>query len=364
MSNKVFYISVVSILMISCDWGIIKDRSIEIAELLKKGETKTKNQDRRELCRDSRDNSVSKGNISTADVNAISLGRSSMDLIINHSQQISEPIISDEKAMVPQAKVDLMKNIDVAAINPKLAQNVEDSLNNATIGGSVKFLPIENPKGLSKKTLPSKLENLESFLETQHEKEAFKTAKATQSLISDSNIGKEIIKLKKEYYELYNLFGDMQQKFHSQRNSFIKDTKFEESKQKNAVIFKSFSSIQREISNLNYKLSETQSNFQIADNSWNNANALLKESIEQLIQAIGKRHNNESRKQGQIGGPANRWDKNQADNFAKDSRNKAEHSANDLENAANYLRYSYSNEKEAKKLLAEIKKRFFQIGIL
>ncbi|WP_238528648.1 hypothetical protein [Borreliella burgdorferi] len=110
-------------------------------------------------------------------------------------------------------------------------------------------------------------------------------------------------------------------------------------------------------------MSEIQSNFQIADVSWNNANSLLKESIEKLIQAIEKRYDNESRKQGQIGGPANRWDKNQADNFAKDAKHKAEHSANDLENAANYFRYSCSNEKEAKKLLEEIKKRFVRIGI-
>lgn len=53
-----------------------------------------------------------------------------------------------------------------------------NSLNNTTTEDSVKFLSIENQEWLiSKKILPSKLENLESFLKTQHEKEAFKTAK-------------------------------------------------------------------------------------------------------------------------------------------------------------------------------------------
>lgn len=45
-------------------------------------------------------------------------------------------------------------------------------------------------------------------------------------------MGKEIIKFKEEYYKLYNLFEGIQQKFHSQRNSFIKDTKFGENRQK------------------------------------------------------------------------------------------------------------------------------------
>ncbi|WP_210362680.1 hypothetical protein [Borreliella valaisiana] len=52
-------------------------------------------------------------------------------------------------------------------------------------------------------------------------------AKVTKNLISNSNTGKEIIKFKEEYYKLYNLFGNMQEKFHSQSNLFIRDTNFE-----------------------------------------------------------------------------------------------------------------------------------------
>ncbi len=115
---------------------------------------------------------------------------------------------------------------------------------------------------------------------------------------------------------------------------------------------------------MNHKLSETQIKFQIADNSWNNANSLLKESIEKLIWAIEKRHDNESRNQGQIGGPASWRDKNQADTFAKNAKYNAEQSFSYLENAASYFKYSCSDKKEAKKLLEEIQKEFLQIGIL
>ncbi len=52
-------------------------------------------------------------------------------------------------------------------------------------------------------------------------------AKVTKNLISNSNIGKEIIKFKEEYCKLYNLFGNMQEKFHSQSHLFIRDTNFE-----------------------------------------------------------------------------------------------------------------------------------------
>ncbi len=172
--------------------------------------------------------------MSTTDAGT-SLGRPNNVDLINRSQRVSEPIISNKKAIATQAKVDLMNNINVATINPKPAQNLGNSLNNTTTEDGVKFLLIENQEWLiSKKILPSKLENLESLLKTQHEKEAFKTAKTTQSLISNSNIGTEIIKFKEEYYKLYNLFEGIQQKFHSQRNSFIRDTKFRENRQKNS----------------------------------------------------------------------------------------------------------------------------------
>ncbi|WP_421114477.1 hypothetical protein QIA00_05185 (plasmid) [Borreliella americana] len=361
MSNKIFYISVILILMVGCDWKAIADKSIEISDkLLIKDKDKTKNQDRIEV---NEDNYVSRNNTSIDGAGIASLEHLISVDLINHSQQVIEPMISNNKTIAPQARIDLMNNVNVDQINPKPAQSLENPLHNATTEVNIELLTIENQERISKKTLPSKLENLEGFLETQYEKEAFKKAKATQSLISNSNIEKEIVKFKEEYYKLYNLFGNMQEKFHSQRNSFIRDTKFGENRKKNTVIFRSFSSIEKEIRSLNHKLTEIQSNFQISDDSWNNANSLLKESIEKLIQAIEKRHNNEGRKQGQIGGPANRWDRNQADNFAKDAKYKAEYSANALENAANYFRYSCSNKKEAKKLLEEIEKRFLRIGI-
>lgn len=361
MNNKIFYIFL-AILMISCDWGIIKDKSKEISELLRKDKDKTKNQNKIES---NKYNTVSRNNISTDNMDIISLRSLNKVDLINNSQQVNEPVISNEATIVPQTKtkVDLINKINLAKIKQKPAQNLENSLSTTILADSVKFLPTNNQKGLIKKTLPNKLEDLENFLETHHEKVAYKKAKATQNLISSSNIDKEIVKFREKYSKLYNLFGDMQEKFHSQRNLFIRNTKFGENREKNTVIFKAFSSIEKKIKNLNYKLSEIQSNFQIANNSWNNANSLLKESIERLIQAIKKRHDNESRQQDQISELTNKWDKNQADNFAKDAKYKAEHSANDLENAASYFQYSYSNGKEAENLLEEIKKRFLRIGI-
>lgn len=367
MVNKIFYISVVLILIVGCDWGIVKNKSLEIPELLRKGKDRVKNQDRIKL---SEDKSISKSNISVADSDTTSLGHSSSNLIDHSQQVVGDSRILNDKAVAPQEKVEvnLINNIDFSAINPKPTQNLGASfLSNTDIGGSAKFLLIKNNQKelIDKKTLPRKLESLESFLKTQYEKEAFKDVKATQGLISSSNIGKEIVQFKEEYDNLYNLFGDMQQKFYNQRDLFIKNTKFGENREKNIVIFKAFSFIEKEFRDLNYKLDEIQSNFQIADNSWNNANSLLKESIEKLIQSIEKRHDNEGRDQGQIGGgPSNRWDRYQADTFAKDAKHKAEHSANDLENAANYFQHGCSNKKEAKRLLEDIEKRFFRIGIL
>ncbi|WP_421114448.1 hypothetical protein QIA00_04990 (plasmid) [Borreliella americana] len=74
------------------------------------------------------DNFVSKNNMSAADAGNTSLGRpNNMDLI-NRSQRASKPIISNEKAIAtPQAKVDLINNINVATINPKPAQNFRNS---------------------------------------------------------------------------------------------------------------------------------------------------------------------------------------------------------------------------------------------
>ncbi|WP_324280996.1 hypothetical protein PT144_04965 (plasmid) [Borreliella garinii] len=50
MGNKIFYISVVfSILIISCDWGTTKNKSTKIAELLKKREGGSENQEGKNL---------------------------------------------------------------------------------------------------------------------------------------------------------------------------------------------------------------------------------------------------------------------------------------------------------------------------
>ncbi|WLN25835.1 hypothetical protein KJD10_05345 (plasmid) [Borreliella valaisiana] len=370
MGNKIFCILVVSILMVGCDWGAIKNKSIKISEILRKGKDKAKNQDSIEL---GENNSMSKNNISTVDVDVdvdvdiANLERSRVDFI-NHLKQVNDPVISNDNALISQAKgeIDLINNINFATIDSKPAkpaQNLGDSLSNATASGT-EFLQIENQKEPSKRILPSKLEGLKSFINSFYEKEAFREAKATQSLIGDSNMGKEIAKLKKEYDQLNNLFWDMQQKFHNQKDSFIKNIKFRENREKNRVIFKSFSSIEKKIKNLNHKLNEIQSNFQIAYNSWNNATSLLKESIEKLILAIEKRHDNESRNQGQIVEPVSWRDKDQADTFAKDAKYNAEHSLSYLENAAAYFRYSLSDKKQAKRLLEEIQKEFYRIGIL
>lgn len=365
MGNKISCILIVSILIVGCDWGTIKDKSIEISEILSKGKGKTKNQDSIEL---DENDFMSKNNISTIDVDIANLERPRVDLI-NHLQQVNDSIISNDKAATSQAKreIDLINNINFATIDlkpTKPAQNLGDSLSNDT-ASVTKFLPsIESQKERSKRILPSKLEGLESFINSPYEKEAFGEAKATQNLISNFNIGKEIIKLKEEYDKLNNLFWDMQQKFHNQKDSFIKNIKFRGNREKNRVIFKSFSSIEKKIKNLNHKLSEIQSNFQIAYNSWNNASALLKESIEKLILAIEKRNDNESRNQGQIGGSVSWRDKDQADAFAKDSKYNAEHSLSYLENAAVYFKYSFSDKKQAKRLLEEIQKEFYRIGIL
>lgn len=376
MGNKIFCISMISILMIGCDWGTIKDKNIEISDLLRirKGkdnkDDRIKNQNKIEL---DEGNSVSKNNnISTADISTASLGGSRVDLITQH--QVNEPMVSNDKAVSSQSKTEvyLTNNTDIAAINPKSTQNLEDSLSNTAISSdtNTKFLLIKNQKEeleLSKKILPSKLENLESFLKTTHEEAAFEKAKVTQSLISDSGLSKEVVRFKEEYNKLYNLFWDIQQKFHSQKDLFIKDIKFRqnrENKEKNKIIFRSFLSIEKKIKDLNSKLSEIQSNFQIANDYWNNANSLLEESIKKLIWAIEKRHNNESRNQGQIGGIAMWWDKDQANTFAKDAKYNAEHSLSNLESAASYFQHSCSDEKEAKNLLEEIKKEFSRVGIL
>lgn len=70
MSNKVFYILAVSILMVSCDWWAIKDRYIEITKSLKKDKDETKDQYIRELGKDS---TVSRSNISVVDVDTVNL---------------------------------------------------------------------------------------------------------------------------------------------------------------------------------------------------------------------------------------------------------------------------------------------------
>ncbi len=109
MGNKIFYISVVLILIVGCDWGTIKDKSTEISKLLRTDKDKTKNQDRIEL---GEDNFVSKNNMSTTDTGITSLGSLNNVDLINRSQRVSEPpIISNEKAIATQAKVDLMNNI-------------------------------------------------------------------------------------------------------------------------------------------------------------------------------------------------------------------------------------------------------------
>ncbi len=232
MGNKIFCILVVLILMVGCDWGTIKDKSIKISELLRKGKDNAKNQDRIKL---DENNSVYENNIFTVDVDVASLEHPKVDLT-NYPQQVKDPVILNDKVVTSKARggVDLINNINFAAINSnpaKPTQNLGNSLGNAGTS-SAEFLPIENQKEPSKRIVPSKLEDLESFINVSYEKEAFEGAKATQSLIKNSNIGKEIVKLKEEYSNLYDLFWHMQQKFHNQKDSFIKDVKSRENRKK------------------------------------------------------------------------------------------------------------------------------------
>ncbi|WP_330529067.1 hypothetical protein [Borreliella valaisiana] len=358
MGNKIFYISVVfSILIISCDWGTNKNKNTKIAELLNKRKEEPENQEGKNLGK----NSMSKNSIPDIDVDTVNLGSLNVNLN-NLPQQVDKPIIPNGKAIAPEVRVEVepMDNINVAAITPK--PDLEDSSSSATIGAK-EILPIKPQKEPSKITLPSKLEDLKSFLKTKHEKEAFKEAENTQDKISNSNIGEGIVKFQKEYENLSSLFWNIQNKLHTQKDLLRKDIDFKKDREKYKVMSRSFSYIEKKIKNLHLTLDEIQRNFQIADNNWGNANALLKESTEKLILAIEKRYDNESRNQGQIGGSANWQDINLADNFAKDAKHNAEDSMNNLENAAHYFQHSYSGKKEAQRILEEIQKKFSQMGI-
>ncbi|WP_151074380.1 hypothetical protein [Borreliella turdi] len=360
MINKIFHVSgVFLILMISCDWKTVKNKSTEISELLKKSEEETRNQEGRDLDK----NYISRNSMSNIDVGAVNLGSLLNVNLINHPHQVDKSIISNGEAIAPEVRVEVesMDNINVSAITPKPDKNLEDSSSSSAIG--VGILPIRVQEGFSKKTLPSKLKDLESFLKTTYEKEAFKEIKDMQDRISNSNIGEGIVKFQKEYESLFSLFWDMQNKLHTQRDLLRKDIKFKKNIEKYKVMSIYFSYIEKKIKDFHLKLDEIQSNFQIADSHWGNANSLLRESIEKLIQAIKKRYDNECRKQGQISGSVNWRDINQADNFAKDAKHNAEYSMNNLENAAHYFQYNYSVKKEAQRLLEEIQKKFSQMGI-
>lgn len=104
---------------------------------------------------------------------------------------------------------------------------------------------------------------------------------------------------------------------------------------------------------------------QDAINNWNNANAPLKESIEELALAIEKRYDNDdnSKKHSQVWGAANYRDINQANDFAKRARAKAEHSITNLENESNAIAESFSTSKEAEKLLYDIEQQFYCIDL-
>ncbi|WP_434239304.1 hypothetical protein VSX39_04840 (plasmid) [Borreliella burgdorferi] len=87
MGNKIFYISVVLILIVGCDWGTIKEKSTEIHELLRIDKDKTKNRNRIEL---GEDNFVSRNNMSASNAGITGLGRpNNVDLIIVHSGSVN-----------------------------------------------------------------------------------------------------------------------------------------------------------------------------------------------------------------------------------------------------------------------------------
>lgn len=135
-----------------------------------------------------------------------------------------------------------MNNINVAAITPR--PDLEDSSSSTTIGVK-EILPIKPQKELSKTTLPSKLEDLKSFLKTTYEKEAFKEAENTQDKISNSNISKGIVKFQKEYENLSSLFWNIQNKLHTQKDLLRKDIDFKKDREKYKVMSRSFSYIEK-----------------------------------------------------------------------------------------------------------------------
>ncbi|WP_418905312.1 hypothetical protein QIA30_06245 (plasmid) [Borreliella turdi] len=110
MGNKIFYILVVVlILMVGYDWDNIKDKSMEISELLGKDKDKTKNQNRIELGENN--SSLSKNNMYVVEIDIASLERSRVDLI-NYPQQVNEPVISnDNKDVDGDIKPEKKKNL-------------------------------------------------------------------------------------------------------------------------------------------------------------------------------------------------------------------------------------------------------------
>ncbi|WNZ67131.1 hypothetical protein [Borreliella garinii] len=76
--------------------------------------------------------------------------------------------------------------------------------------------------------------------------------------------------------------------FYNQKNSFLDldGVRAEKNRKKTRIILGSISSVNGKIGNANYILNEVKNKLQDAINNWNNANALLKESIEELALAI------------------------------------------------------------------------------
>ncbi|MCD2332629.1 hypothetical protein [Borreliella americana] len=367
MINKIFYTLMVSILIIGCGWETIKDKRIEIVDLFKNKKSESKYKTNK-----NQDSILLNGNDAAF---AIKLEKEK-DLKENKDDTTTknnqDSMFLDENNIYSKIKVEkeevLKDKVKVSYTSNGIAQNFEKVLNHknhkSKSDSESSFSLLESQERNNKKIVHRELKKLQSLLHTNYENKAFKEASSAKDKIDSSNIGKGIVDVENTYSRLYYLLWDMQTRFYSKKKSFLDGVKAEKNREKAGIIFRSISSINEKIRNANHILDEIKDKLQNAINNWNNANALLKESIEELALAIEKRYtNDDSKKDSQVWGFANYRDINQADDFAKRARDKAENSITNLENASNAIAESLSTLKGAEKLLQNIEQKFYHIGL-
>ncbi|MCD2382580.1 hypothetical protein [Borreliella americana] len=359
MINKIFYTSMISILIIGCGWENIKDKHIEIVELFKKGKYKT-NKKQNSILLNGNDLTFAVKFEKEKDLNENKdeTAKNNKDSMFSNENNIYTKI-KVEKVLKDKVKIDSKLN--------GITQNFEKSLNHNDNksdpdSGSGPLL-LENQEKNNKKIVHRNLKKLQSLLHTNYEKEAFEEASSAKYKIDSSNIGKGINDVQNTYNRLYNLLWNMQTIFYEKEKSFLDGIRAEKNRKKTGIIFRSISSIDGEIRNANYVLNEIKDKLQNAINNWNNANELLKESIEELVLAIEKRYTNDDSKKDYLWEAANYRDINQANDFAKRARYKAENSIINLERASNSIAEGLSTLKEAEKLLYNIEQKFYRIGL-